>query len=1043
MIFLAKKLDSPDLAVPYKGYSKDRPKKSPSSKSLGMKRSRSDHAALGNEDLSSKRIVRRKVTSGEHRHSLSPGEDLETSQHQQRREVRTTSSVLKYVKYSTGGGGGGGGKYSGSKYNNKYTDSEYSENKFDRYAEHQHRHSGGKGRDLGEDLERGSIPRRVSARDHSNHHQHHHDGSNNVRFTGYTDRFDFSLRIGALDVDMHDGELKTCLFNLFKHYGYVHIKVLGRGIERHAFINFTKKEDAQRALSEMAEFGLEGVSLKTEWSKSTLHRYPEVCQNPFMARSRRTALSTRPSTSASRTRHHDDHYDSYGGGGNSRGDNISRDNIHPQSSSREKNYSSRELSTARHHSRELSRDVHTRDISPPSPRDVTPIRRMSRNIAQEPDIASRESRDISYKISNRVSSSSPPSHDRGHNSSSSGGGQSSSRHEPRTVVPITDPSATRTLFVGNLEPDITERELRDLFAPYGRIETVDIKTQRVSGATYAFVKFMTINDAINAKNDMHGRKYGEYRLKIGFGRGAPSGKVWIGNLTCLTDFKEVQQELDRFGLIRKTDYQDGDNHAFIQLDSLDAAQAGIASLTGYRIRNSGRVLKIDLCKPMHLRDDPDFHLRQAPEREDHFPSSPSVFKRKVRDHDYHHHHHHHESEISGRRVKDGIDEVHSMKGERIVSSGAKGRSSREDSRREETRREYRKRAHSPPPGKVGYQGKLNSDEVNGVSGDYHSKRPRVMAEYGGNSRRSERERGGEKERGRERSRRDRERDSKRSTSSEKERRESNRRKEAGEKSEKSDEKQEVKEEKKSGENSANKDEQLKKPVLEPSMSDLVAAKDTALKLDTAPEQLAMETGAGGPSPLEPTVPETLNDLAILYPVAWRGSLVLKNTGFPTRMHLVGGDPAVAETLLRTREGKDYLASLRITQRLRLEQPRLEEVNKRMVSAGPSGYCILLALPGPTPSASLSPDTETTVQLRPLKSLVSYLKQKEAAGIVALSGPEGSDTASASVDRDVVGVLHAFPPCEFSQSQLVKIAPRLGKEPAKEDHIVVLLVKGNV
>jgi RNA-binding protein 15 len=595
--------------------------------------------------------------------------------------------------------------------------------------------------------------------------------------------------------------------------------------------------------------------------------------------------------------------------------------------------------------------------------------------------------------------------------------------------------------VGNLEPDITERELRDLFGPYGRIESVDIKTQRVSGATYAFVKFLTINDAINAKNDMHGRKYGEYRLKIGFGRGAPTGKVWIGNLTCSTDLKEVQQELDRFGLIRKIDYQDGDNHAFIQLDSLDAAQAAIASLTGYRIRSSGRILKIDLCKPMHLRDDPDFHLRHQPEHshslDDSHAPSPAVFKRKVRDHD--HHHHHHGSDSGIRRVKDEVGDLPPLKGERIVSStsGGKGRGTREEIRS----REYRKRLHSPPPGKDGYHhssGRMRSDEINGEN-DYHSKRPRVVSESGGHKGERERERGSERDRernGRSRDRGDRERDSRR-TGADKEKREHKGKKE-GDKGEKNDDNADGKDEKKS-EKSEGKEEQ-KRPVLEPTLSDIVAAKDTALKLDSAPEQLAMETGAGGS---EPTVPESLNDLAKLYPVAWRGNLVLKNTGFPTRMHLVGGDPAVAETLLRTREGKDYLVSLRITQRLRLEQPRLEEVNKRMVSAGPSGYCVLLALPGPTPSAPLSPETEFSMQLRPLKSLVSYLKQKEAAGIVALSGPEGSETASASVDKDVVGVLHAFPPCEFSQSHLLKIAPRLGEEPAKEDHIVVLLVKGNV
>ena len=941
-------------------------------------------------------------------------------------------------------------KYSSStKYHSKYDDNE-------NHFEHR---SGGKSRgEINSDTagrNSPSLSRRVqqSPRDRTPSIQR--GGGNNIRFSsGFQDRFDFSLRIGSLDVDMHDGDLKTCLFDRFKHYGFIHIKVLGRGYERHAFINFTRKEDAQKALSEMSEFVLDNVTLKTEWSKSTIYRYPEVVNSPFLTRSRiKGGLSTTRPSSSTRSRHHDDdHYDNYGAGG-ATGVSGRRDCLPSLSSSREKSFTGREVSSRR--SREVTRDIPRevsrelappRDVPPPSPRDIP--RRVSRNVGRRD---SREPRDISYKISDNRSLS-PPSPPRGgHHSSSSGGMSSSSRHEPRTVIPITDPMATRTLFVGNLEQDITERELRDLFGPYGRIESVDIKTARLSGATYAFVKFLTINDAINAKNDMHGRKYGDYHLKIGFGRGSPTGKVWIGNLTCLADLKEVRLELDRFGLIRKMDYQEGDNHAFIQLDSLDAAHAAIASLAGYRIRNTGRVLKIDLCKPMHLREDPDLHIRHGLDTshslDDACRSSSSMFKRKVREHDYQHSASGEDNSL--RRMKDGLDNIPSLKRERIVTSSNKGHGTRDESRRE-----HRKRPHSPaalPSNKDGYSGGSRSRSgVNGV-GDYHTtKRPKISSGESGRRTDKERNRDVDRERDRQRDRnrsnRDQERSSKRANGN-KEKREHHNGKEgdnnkAGDKNDVNDKN---KDEKRniSGEKSEKKEDQLQHPVLESTLSDIATSKDTALKLDDVPEQLTINTGSGGPVHLEPAAPETLNDLAILYPVAWRGNLVLKNTGFPTRMHLVGGDPTVAETLLRTREGKDYLLSLRITQRLRLEQPRLEEVNKRMASAGPSGYCVLLALPGPMLSTPQSPDIDSTMQLRPLKSLVSYLKQKEAAGIVALSGPEGSETASASVDKDVVGVLHAFPPCDFSQSQLLKIAPKLGQETTKEDHIVVLLVKGNV
>ena len=43
------------------------------------------------------------------------------------------------------------------------------------------------------------------------------------------------------------------------------------------------------------------------------------------------------------------------------------------------------------------------------------------------------------------------------------------------------------------------------------------------------------------------------------------------------------------------------------------------------------------------------------------------------------------------------------------------------------------------------------------------------------------------------------------------------------------------------------------------------------------------------------------------------------------------------------------------------------------------------------------------QSRPLKNLVSYLKQKDAAGVISLSNKA----------TDQTGVLYAFPPCTFS------------------------------
>ena len=43
------------------------------------------------------------------------------------------------------------------------------------------------------------------------------------------------------------------------------------------------------------------------------------------------------------------------------------------------------------------------------------------------------------------------------------------------LPPEDDPLATRTLFAGNLELNITDEEMKEIFGKYGRLVDIDIK----------------------------------------------------------------------------------------------------------------------------------------------------------------------------------------------------------------------------------------------------------------------------------------------------------------------------------------------------------------------------------------------------------------------------------------------------------------------------------------------------------------------------------------------------------------------------------------
>ena len=899
-----------------------------------MKRRTADRSVT--EDLSSKRIVRRKLDT------RSPSPEMDTHS---KREVRST------VVYS--------------KYEDKYEEEKYSRS----------RHTKSLDQRIGKcfiDKPRQRYTEISLSGGGTNRKNYSEHGPRHV----VGEKFEYSLRVGNIDFKMADGEVKTALFKEFKRFGYINVKVLGFGRERHAFINFSRPDDARRARRDMQNITFNNRVLNLEWSKSTLRKFPDLLTGTSGGgMGGRTVSTTKKRTLAPADGSYEYSRDRGSGGRGSQSDHFS------------------------------SRGT---------------------------------TRDISYRNTPTTTSYSSPHHSsqsRTHTSHHS----SSSNVETKSVTPVLDPNATRTLFVGNLEQDITERELRDLFSPYGRIESVDIKLQRSTGTAYAFVKFLTINDALNAKNDMHGRQYGDLRLKIGFGRGSPSAKVWIGNLTTHADMSEIRNELDRFGLIRRIDYNSGDSHAFVHFDSLDAAQAAISSMSGYRFRTTGRSLKIDICKPLHMRGDneeydPDYHSSKGSSHSD-------TTTRK------------HHATDNGSHDDSGQYRRHW----KVHSSHHYGTNGQALSPPSSSSDRYHRTNRDNPSTHSGGGSRIHSNDRN-----FHRKRPRSP------SSRDQYEGGGYRQRPEEddmsgdilcRPKRPRNGlDSHHRLSEDKKQVERDRPPSSGEPMDMSSDAEFIKRASPPERLDADEIDQKsmeKKPDLAlrsepspPSPNDITSSDiaDTALKLTGATEPISPDSDTKSVKPECPLNPETLADLAKLYPIAWRGNLVLKNTGFPTRMHLVGGDPTVAELLLRSKDGKDDLIALRITQRLRLEPPRLEEVNKRMASAGPSGHCILVAFPGPTPSLS-SPDgnADTTIQLRPLKSLVSYLKQKEAAGIVALSTSEGSENAvSDSKDsKDIIGVLHAFPPCDFSQNQLLKIAPNLGSEPPKEDHIVVLLVKGTV
>lgn len=82
---------------------------------------------------------------------------------------------------------------------------------------------------------------------------------------------------------------------------------------------------------------------------------------------------------------------------------------------------------------------------------------------------------------------------------------------------MNDKDVTRTLFIGNLDPDVDENELKKLFDRFGYIEDIDIK-RIPHKKPYAFIKYINLDMAYNAKMEMNDKLIGKFEIKIGFGK---------------------------------------------------------------------------------------------------------------------------------------------------------------------------------------------------------------------------------------------------------------------------------------------------------------------------------------------------------------------------------------------------------------------------------------------------------------------------------------------------------------------------------------------
>jgi RNA-binding protein 15 len=171
-------------------------------------------------------------------------------------------------------------------------------------------------------------------------------------------------------------------------------------------------------------------------------------------------------------------------------------------------------------------------------------------------------------------------------------------------------------------------------------------------------------------------------------------------------------------------------------------------------------------------------------------------------------------------------------------------------------------------------------------------------------------------------------------------------------------------------------------------------------------------------------------------VAWKGAVVLKNSLFTLQMHQVEGDANFVTNFVRDTTSSNGHKVLKVTQRLRLDPVKLDEVERSL--GGYAAYGIFLALPCSGMQLVLKND-EGIIQQRPFRNLVAYLRSKQAAGVISLNY-----STSSSVVMDAAtpaSLIYLFPPCDFTARLLHRQSPGIDDaDPMHRDcHLIVVAV----
>ncbi|CAG8468898.1 1486_t:CDS:10 [Paraglomus brasilianum] len=161
---------------------------------------------------------------------------------------------------------------------------------------------------------------------------------------------------------------------------------------------------------------------------------------------------------------------------------------------------------------------------------------------------------------------------------------------------------TRSLWIGNIDPTLTNEDLMRLFSPYGSIESLRLLPDKECG----FINFHRVDDAVRAKDDIMDRmggRVGSCIVRIGFGKAdaafnshdlspssqtqsQPTRALWVGNIPTSTTPQALQNIFAPYGPIESARVLTHKNCGFVNFERLEDAVKAKRALHGKEVLGS-------------------------------------------------------------------------------------------------------------------------------------------------------------------------------------------------------------------------------------------------------------------------------------------------------------------------------------------------------------------------------------------------------------------------------------------------------------------------